>query len=247
MWISLGNMKGGHRRERKTSEGQHSEAAASRHGGGRNVQSAQDQFALHSHPYTDSMPDGILVPAEAGAGMGSDESKRQASGKFNPVKPTDREDPYPSPIVVTKGGGSFVRLPVPERVVEGLGGPSQLRGRLNAILASEPYQSGEIDRHAAATLTTDYEKFFQRLETMSEYPTPIQVDPSGGWSVTIPIPRPVVEGLGGRSQLRERLASIRLAESSRGGQASPQAAAKLTAHCDELLGRIETIVSGPGH
>lgn len=178
--------------------------------------------------------------------MEFEESKKQASGRLNPVEPTDQEDCYPNPIVVTKGGGSYIRLSVSEPVVEGLGGHSQLRERLNAILASEPYKSGEIDPGAAATLTTDYEEFFQRLETMSEYPTPIQVVPTGGWFVTIPIPRPVVEGLGGHSQLRERLASIRLAESPRGGQARMHAA-ELTAHCDEFLGRIESIITGPGH
>ena len=178
--------------------------------------------------------------------MGSDESKKQASGKLNPVEPADRKDPYPSPIVVSGGGGSFVRLPVPGPVVEGLGGSSQLRDRLNAIIASEPYQSDEIDSEAAATLTANYDEFFQRLETMSEDPTPIRVDPRGGWSVTIPIPERVIEGLGGSSQLSERLASIPLAESRQGSQTSPHAAAELTALCDELLGRIETIMSGPG-
>lgn len=196
--------------------------------------------------YTDGIPDGILTQQKQGAAMESDESKTQASGRLNPVARTNRNDPYPSPIVVSGGGGSFVRLPVPGPVVEGLGGSSHLADRLNAILASEPYQSGEIDPHATATLTADFEEFFQRLETMREYPSPIDVDPRGGWSLTIPIPRPVVEDLGGPAQLSERLASIPLAEPHRGSQASPHAAAELTAHCDELLGRIETIMSGPG-
>jgi hypothetical protein len=179
--------------------------------------------------------------------MESDEGKKAAWGKLNPVEPADPEDPYPSPIVVSGGGGSYARLAVAWPVVDGLGGSSQLRERLDAILVSEPYLSGEIDPHAGAALTTHYEEFFRRLETMSEYPSPVKVVPAGGWSVAIPIPEMVVEGFGGPSRLRQRLASIPPAESHGGGRASQHAVAELTAHCDELLGQIETIINEPGH
>jgi hypothetical protein len=173
--------------------------------------------------------------------MGTSEDEKRAQDRPDPVALVDLENPYPSPIVVSGGGGAYVRLPVDETVVERLGGSSQLRERLSVILASEPYRSGEVSTHAAATLTAQYDEFFQSLE-VTAYPTPIHVDPEGGWSVTIPIPGPVVQGLGGSSRLNERLASIFMSAPDRSTGVDPVAAGRLAAHCDRLLGQIETVI-----
>lgn len=177
--------------------------------------------------------------------MGTGEDEKRAQDRPDPVEPVDLENPYPSPIVVSGGGGSYVRLPTPGTVVEGLGGSSRLNERLSAIRASEPYLSGEVSAHDSAALTAHYDEFFQRLEVIS-YPTPIHVDPKGGWSVTIPIPGMVVEGLGGSSQLNERLASI-FASAPRPAGVEPVIAVTLTAHYDRLLGQIETVMNQPEH
>jgi hypothetical protein len=77
---------------------------------------------------------------------------------------------------------------------------------------------------------------------VTAYPTPIHVDPEGGWSVTIPIPGPVVQGLGGSSRLNERLASIFMSAPDRSTGVDPVAAGRLAANCDRLLGQIETVI-----
>jgi hypothetical protein len=173
---------------------------------------------------------------------GGDEKRTQ--DRPEPMEPVDLENPYPSPIVVSGGGGSYLRLPVPGTVVEGLGGSSRLRARLSVILASEPYLSGEVSTHTTATLTAHYDEFFQSLE-VTAYPTPIHVDPKGGWSVTIPIPGTVVEGLGGSSRLNERLASIPTSAPHRFTAVDPVAAVRLATHYDRLLGQIETVIDPP--
>jgi hypothetical protein len=176
--------------------------------------------------------------------MGTSEDEKRAQNRPDPVEAVDLENPYPSPIVVSGGGGAYVRLPVPGTVVEGLGGSSRLRERLSVILASEPYLSGEVSTHATATLTAHYDEFFQSLE-VTAYPTPIHVDPKGGWSVTIPIPGTVVEGLGGSSRLNERVASIFMSAPHGSTGVDPVAAVSLAAHYDRLLGQIETVIDRP--
>lgn len=175
--------------------------------------------------------------------MGTDEDGMRAQNRSDPVKPVDLENPYPSPIVVRTGKGSYLRLPTPGTVVERLGGRSQLNERLQAILAS--HLSGDVVEHDAEALTPHYDEFLQRLEVIS-YPTPIHIDPNGGWSVTIPIPATVVEELGGSSRLNERLASIYVSTSRPAG-VDPATAVKLTADYDRLLGQIETVINRPEH
>lgn len=176
--------------------------------------------------------------------MGTSEDERRAKDWSDPVEPVDLENPWPSPIVVSGGGGSYVRLPVPATVVEELGGSSRLRERLSVIHASEPYLSDEVSAHAAATLTAHYDKFFEQLEEVA-YPTPIHVDPKGGWSVTIPIPGMVVDGLGGSSRLNDRLVSIYVSAPHRPTEVDPVAPARLAAHYDRLLGQIEAAINRP--
>jgi hypothetical protein len=171
-------------------------------------------------------------------GTGEDEKRSQDTP--DPVVPADPEDPYHSPIVITGGAGAYVRLRIPGTVIEGLGGPSLLRERLSAILASEPYLTGRVSAHAAATLTAHYDEFFRHLEVIA-YPSPIHVDPKGGWSVTIPIPGMIVEELGGISRLSERLDSA----SRRPARADPVAAGRMAEHYDRLLVQIETVIDRP--
>jgi hypothetical protein len=175
--------------------------------------------------------------------MADGEDEKQAHDTPNPVVSIGPENPFPSPIVVS-GGGGYVILPIPGAVVDRLGGSSLLRERLGAILASEPYLSGEVSANAAATLTASYNEFFQRLE-VSPYPTPIHVDPEGGWSVTIPIPGTVVEGLGGTSRLSDRLNSIYVRAPHRPTRVDPVAAVRMAEQCDKLLGQIETVINRP--
>jgi hypothetical protein len=176
--------------------------------------------------------------------MGAGEDEKRAQDTPDPVVSIGPENPYPSPIVVSGGGGSYFRLPIPGTVVDGLGGSSLLRERLSAILASEPYLSGEISAHTVATLAASYNEFPQRLEE-SPYPTPIQVDPKKGWSVTIPIPTTVVEELGGISRLSERLDSIYMPPPHRPDRVEPVAAVRMAEDCDRLLGQIETVINQP--
>jgi hypothetical protein len=176
-------------------------------------------------------------------GTGHDEGARERPSL---VVPADPENPYPSPIVVSGGKGSYLRLPTPGTVVEGLGGRSRLNERLGAILASENYLSGEVSEPDATTLAAHDESFLQRLEVIS-YPTPIHTDPNGGWSVAIPIPEQVVERLGGPSGLEDRLASMSGSASGQPADADPVNAARLTADYDGLLGQIETVVNPPEH
>jgi hypothetical protein len=176
--------------------------------------------------------------------MGTSEDEKRAQDAPNPVVSISPGNPYPSPIVVSGGKGSYLRLPITATVIDRLGGSSVLRERLNVILASEPYLSGEISTHAAATLTTHYNEFFQRLEVIT-YPTPIHVDPKGGWSVTIPIPGMVVEGLGGISRLSERLDSIYVSAPQRPTGVDPDAAVRMAENYDRLLGQIETNMDRP--
>jgi hypothetical protein len=181
--------------------------------------------------------------------MVSNEGTKQDPGKPDPVARAGAEDPYPNPIVISSGGGSYLRLQVPETVVERLGGSPRLRERLNTILASEPYESGQISPQVAAELTTHYDEFLQQLEAMSVDLPPTHADPKERWerwSITVPIPGTVLEELGGASRLHERLTSIPLAASHRYAEASPHAAVRLTARYDKLLGGIETIIGGPG-
>jgi hypothetical protein len=176
-----------------------------------------------------------------GEGMGTGADDKRAHERPNPVEPVDLENPYPSPIVVSGGKGSYLRLPTPGTVVEGLGGSSRLNQRLGTILASGSYLSGRVGAHDAVALTAHYDEFFQLLEVIS-YPTPIHADPSGGWSVTIPIPETVVEDLGGSSRLNERLASMYVSAPRAPAGVDPVTAVRLTAHYDRLLGQIETVI-----
>jgi len=173
--------------------------------------------------------------------MGTDAGDERAQDRPDSVNPVDLENPYPSPIVVSGGKGSYLRLPTPGSVVEGLGGASQLNQRLGTILASGAYLSGEVGAHDAVALTAHYDEFFQLLEVIS-YPTPIHVDPSEGWSVTIPIPEAVVEDLGGPSRLNERIASMYVSVPRQPSGVDPVTAVRLTAHYDRLLGQIETAI-----
>jgi hypothetical protein len=176
-------------------------------------------------------------------GTGQDESGPQRPG---PVVPADLASPYPSPIVVSGGKGSYLRLLTPGTVIDRLGGLSALNDRINAIAASEPYRSGEVSDHDAAELATHYDTFLARLEVVS-YPTPIHTDPTGGWSVTIPMPESVIEKLGGPSQLRTRLASMQDSASAadQAAQAGPVDMTRLTADYEGLLGQIETVIKPP--
>ncbi len=171
-------------------------------------------------------------------GTGPDNSSRE---RPRPVVPADLANPYPSPIVVSGGKGSYLRLPTPGSVVERLGGLAALNERITAIDASEPFESGEVSDHDAAELAAHYDTFLARLEVIS-YPTPIHTDPAGGWSVAIPIPESVIERLGGPAQLRNRLASIRAEQAV---EARPADVTSLTADYDGLLGQIETVIKPP--
>jgi len=176
--------------------------------------------------------------------MGAGEDENRAQDRPDPVAPVDLRNPYPSPIVVSGGGGGYFHLLIPGTVVEGLGGSSLLRERLNAILASEPYLSGEVSAPVAAALAEYYNEFFQRLE-VSPYPSPIRVDPGGGWSVTIPIPGTVVEELGGISRLTDRLGSIYMPALYQSTRVDPAATVRMAEYCDRLLGQIETVINRP--
>lgn len=118
-------------------------------------------------PYPDSVPRDILAEGgkDKGAVMGVSEEKRDPA-RSDPLTPADPEDPYASPIAVIRGGGSYVRLPISNAVVEGLGGSAQLRDRLGAILASEPQLSAGVTPHAAATLTSQYDRLLGQCETI---------------------------------------------------------------------------------
>jgi hypothetical protein len=190
---------------------------------------------------TESISSGILARV-GGGGMGTDEGDRRARGWTDHVEPVDLENPYPSPIVVSTGKGSYLRLPTPGPVVEGLGGPSRLNERLRAILVSGPYVSREAAAHDTAALTAHYDEFLQLLEVGSD-PAPVHLDE--GWSVIIPIPETVVEGLGGSSQLNERLASMYLSAPRRPTGVDAVTTEKLTAQYDRLLGQIETVINRP--
>ena len=146
--------------------------------------------------------------------------------------------------MVSGGKGSYLRLPTPGTVVDRLGGLLALNDRINAIVASEPYQSGEVSDHDAAELAAHYDTFLARLEVIS-YPTPIHTDPTGGWSVTIPIPESVIERLGGPSQLRNRLASMSASSPGPTAAARPADMTRLTADYDGLLGQIEAVIKPP--
>ena len=176
--------------------------------------------------------------------MRAGENEKRAKDTPDPVVAVGPGNPYPSPIVVSGEGGAYVRLPIPGTVVDGLGGSSLLRERLSAILTSEPYLSGEVSADTAATLTENYNEFLQRFD-VSPYPTPIHVDPKGGWSVTIPIPRTVVDELGGISRLSERLDSIYTQAPHRPASVDPVTAVRMAEHCDRLLGQIETVINRP--
>lgn len=178
--------------------------------------------------------------------MGASEASKQDPEQPDPMEPADAENPYPNPIVVRGGGGSYARLPVSEVVVEGLGGSSQLRERLAAILSSEQYVSGEISPPAAARLAAQYGEFFQQFETTTANRSPIRTNPKGGWSITVPIPEMVVQRLGGSSRLHERLAAVYASELDVSAEDSPQAAARITAHYEKLIGQMETIIKEPG-
>jgi len=146
--------------------------------------------------------------------------------------------------VVSGGKGSYLRLPTPGTVVDRLGGLLALNDRIDAIVASEPYQPGEVSDHDTAELAAHYDTFLARLEVIS-YPTPIHTDPTGGWSVTIPIPESVIERLGGPSQLRNRLASMSASSWGPTSEARPVDMTRLTADYDGLLGQIETVIKPP--
>jgi hypothetical protein len=176
--------------------------------------------------------------------MGTSGDERRAQYRPEPMEPVDLENPYPNPIVVSSGGGSYFRLPLAARVVEELGGSSHLRERLSAIHGSEPYLSGEVSTHAAVVLAAHYDEFFQLLE-VTPYPTPIHADPERGWSVTIPIPGTVVEGLGGSSRLNERLVSIFMAAPYPSAGVDPAAPVRLAANYDRLLGQVEAVINLP--
>lgn len=75
-----------------------------------------------------------------------------------------------SPIRTNPKGGWSITVPIPEMVVERLGGSSRLRERLAAVYASEPDVSAEDSPHAAARITAHYEKLIGQMETIIKEP-----------------------------------------------------------------------------
>jgi hypothetical protein len=175
--------------------------------------------------------------------MANDQDKSQEPGSVDHQESGDFEDPNPSPIVITAGGGAFARVPIPAQVVDRLGGSSRLLARLHPILEAEALGSSSISPGAAVKLTAQYDELFDHLETITADLSPIHIDKRGGSSITVPIPREVVDRLGGSSRLLARLHPILDAEALGSSSITPDAAVKLTTQYEELFDQLGAIIA----
>ena len=159
---------------------------------------------------------------------------------------SDPENPDSDPIVVIKGGGAYVRLPMPEAVAKRLGGSSRLHERLSPILDAGPQLASGISSHDAIKLTTQYDELFNHLELVAAEWSPIHVTKKGGSAITVIIPEAVVTRLGGSSRLHERLSPILDAGPRLASGISLHDAVKLTTQYGELFDQYEEIMTEQG-
>jgi len=161
------------------------------------------------------------------------------------------------PIKIDPGKGWWVRLPVPTKVAENLGGASHLGDRLRPVVTAQADIDHDLTPTESESLASAYAELLrsiQEIPAVTEKPekpkggpevpgtldNPITVDPGKGWWVIVPVPEKVISRLGGPSEMRERLDTV-LGIQRDTAKIGPQTSDRITSAYSELVEQLEEV------